>query len=272
MARILAALLLGALMPATEIVPLWDGPAPVTADAAETPARPPVLHIHAAERLDGRAAVICPGGGYATKVIGPEGHGIAAWLGRHGVTGAVLDYRLPAGRREVPLRDAQQAIRILRGRGFASVGIVGFSAGGNLAALAATHAPLALPDRPTSRPDFAILVYPVATLREDLTHGGTCGNLLGPSPSPADRAAWSPDLLAGPRSAPCFLAHAVDDRLVPVEHSRLLHAALRRAGVASELLELPDGGHGLNGYAGPSWDAWQAASLAWLDRTVPAAP
>ncbi len=265
--------LLGAAMPAAETVPLWPGPAPVSDGVVETPAQPPALIIQRPEHPDGRAVVICPGGGYGGKVRGPEGNGIAIWLGRHGITGCVLDYRLPAGRREVPLRDAQQAIRLLRGRAdlaLTHVGVMGFSAGGHLAGIAATHAPLALPDAPTCRPDFAILIYPVTTLRAGVTHEGTCGNLLGAGASAADREAWSPDALVGPGTPPVFLAHAVDDKLVPIEHSRLMYAALQRHGIASELLELPNGGHGLSGYKGPSWDAWQTASLAWLDRTIPA--
>lgn len=259
-------------MPAVETVPLWSGPAPVSAGVEEIPAQPPALIIHHPEHPDGRAVVICPGGGYGGKVMGAEGNGIATWLGRHGITGCVLDYRLPAGRREVPLRDAQQAIRLLRSRAdlkLTAVGIMGFSAGGHLAGTAATHAPLALPDTPTCRPDFAILIYPVTTLRAGVTHEGTCSNLLGAGSSAADREAWSPDALAGPGTPPVFLAHAIDDHVVPIAHSRLLYAALQQHGVASELLELPNGDHGLNGYQGPSWDAWQAASLAWLDRTIP---
>lgn len=259
-------------MTSAETVPLWSGPAPVSAGVSETPAQAPSLIIHRPAKPDGRAVVICPGGGYGGKVMGPEGNGIATWLGQHGITGCVLDYRLPAGRREVPLSDAQQAIRLLRGRkdlALTKVGIIGFSAGGHLAATAATHASLIQPDAPSCRPDFAILIYPVITLRAGVTHEGTCGNLLGAGASAADRAAWSPELLASPATPPVFLAHARDDQVVPIENSRLLAAALKRHRVASELLELADGGHGLNGYRGASWDAWQAASLAWLDRTVP---
>ena len=255
----------------TEVLQLWNGPAPVTAVSIETPSHPPVLHIHLAEHPDGRVVVVCPGGGYAGKTMGPEGHGIAAWLNLHGIAGAVLDYRLPNGRCEVPLRDAQQAIRLLRARGFARVGILGCSAGGHLAALAASHGSLAPSDQPPCRPDFAILIYPVATLRVGLTHEGTCTHLLGPSPALADREAWSPDNLVDSRTCPCFIAHAVDDRLVPIENSRVLYRALQRAHVESELLELPSGGHGLGGYKGSSWDAWQTAATDWMNRVAPAA-
>ena len=128
--------------------------------------------------------MICPGGGYGGLVTGAEGHGIAEWLNSHGIAGIVLEYRLPAGRSFVPLLDAQRAIRIVRAHATewqinpSQVGIMGFSAGGHLASTAATHFDAGNPetadplDRPSSRPDFAVLVYPVVTMGET-THGGS---------------------------------------------------------------------------------------------------
>jgi len=216
-------------------------------------------------------------------VTGPEGHGIAEWLNKHGVAGIVLEYRLPAGRSEVPLRDAQRAIRTVRARAkewglnAERVGIMGFSAGGHLASTAATHFdagraeaqdPL---DRPSCRPDFAILVYPVVTMGP-ITHGGSKKNLLGENPSAELIERFSNEKQVTERTPPMFLAHALDDAPVPPENSRLLFAALQAHKSPSKYLELPSCGHGLNGYKGPMWDAWQTQSLQWLGdlKLIPA--
>lgn len=233
------------------------------------------ITVHIPDQPSGTAVVICPGGGYGGLVTGPEGHGIATWLNMHGITGVVLEYRLPKGRPFVPLLDAQRAIRIVRARAAewqvdpARVGIIGFSAGGHLASTAATHFESGELDsadplkRLSTRPDFAILVYPVVTMGVS-THGGSKKNLLGENPSPELTDLFSNEKQVTPQTPPMFLAHAVDDKPVPPENSRQLHKALEAAGVSSRYLELPSGGHGLNGYQGPMWDAWQSQSLEWL--------
>ena len=230
--------------------------------------------VHLPQHPGGSAIVICPGGGYGGLVTGPEGHGIAEWLNTHGIAGIVLEYRLPAGRAFVPLLDAQRAIRTVRARATewqinpAQVGIMGFSAGGHLASTAATHfdagnSAAADPlDRPHSRPDFAVLVYPVVTMGEK-THGGSRTNLLGAMPSQELMDLFSGEKQVTDKSPPMFLAHAVDDGPVP-SHSKALFESLQAAMIPSKYLELPSGGHGLDGYQGPMWDAWQKQSLEWL--------
>lgn len=221
------------------------------------------VYIHHPEKPNGAAVVICPGGGYGGLVMGGEGHGIAKWLNGHGITGIVLQYRLPAGRPNVPLLDAQQAIRLVRekakdwGCDPGKVGIIGFSAGGHLASSAATLS------GKSARPDFAILVYPVITMGK-VTHGGSRNRLLGPDPSPDLIRQFSTELQVSADTPPTYLAHAKDDEVVPIAHSRMFHEAMQKHKVPGELLELPSGGHGLNGYKGPMWDAWQEASLKWL--------
>jgi acetyl esterase/lipase len=254
-------------------VPLWPEQAPVgdgTFEKAEV-----TITVHRPEKPNGAALVICPGGGYGRLVAGPEGHGIATWLNGHGITGIVLEYRLPKGRAAVPRLDALRAIRTVRAKAKewgldpAKVGIIGFSAGGHLAATAATRHDDGDPaakdpvEREASRPDFAVLVYPVITMGEG-THGGSRNNLLGPAPSPEAIALYSAEKQVTAKTPPTYLTHAVNDRIVPVSHSRSFHAALERSKVPAEYLELPSGDHGLDGYKGPMWDAWQAGLLKWL--------
>ena len=251
--------------------PLWEGVAPgLKAGEAPLPTKASYT-VHLPAKPNGAAVVICPGGGYGGLVVGGEGHGIARWLNDHGIAGIVLEYRLPAGHNEVPLLDAQKALTLTRAHAAEwkidpkKVGIIGFSAGGHLAATAATHF------TPENRPDFAILIYPVITMSIG-THGGSKKNLLGATPSEELANFYSNEKQVTKDTPPTFLAHALDDKAVPIENSRLFHQACQAKGVPSKLLELPNGGHGLNGYKGPSWEAWQKQSLEWLrdQKFVPA--
>lgn len=261
-------------------LPLWTAGAPDGKGGIDAAGKPAIT-VHRAAKPNGTAVVICPGGGYGGLVTGAEGHGIARWLNEAGITGVVLEYRLPAGRSEVPLLDAQQAIRLTRHHASDwkvrtdRVGIMGFSAGGHLAATATTHFDGGVADakdpvaRQGSRPDFAILVYPVITMGPS-THGGSRQNLLGANPTAELVKRFSCEEQVTASTPPVFLAHAVDDRAVTIENSRMFAAALKAKGIPHRLLELPDGDHGLNGYKGPSWDAWQRESLQWVGQ-LPAA-
>ena len=100
----------------------------------------------------------------------------------------------------------------------------------------------------------------------DLTHVGVRDNLLGKKPSLDEIQRFSCERQVTRQTPPAFLAHAVDDRGVLIDNSRLYHQALQAQGVASKLVELPDGGHGLNGYQGASWDTWQREAILWLKR------
>jgi acetyl esterase/lipase len=261
--------------PSPQAVSIWPGLAPDGSGRFETAKVLLTVHLPAGGLARRAAVIICPGGGYAGLVTGPEGHGIARWLNRHGIAGMVLEYRLPRGRPFVPLLDAQRSIRTVRLRARewnidpGRIGIMGFSAGGHLASTAGTHFDEGNPraadpaDRLSCRPDFVILVYPVVTMGE-LTHGGSKANLLGSHPRPELVTLFSNETQVTARTPPMFLAHAQDDRAVAPEQSRMLYEALRAHQVPAEYLELPSGGHGLNGYRGPMWDAWQTRSLAWL--------
>ena len=258
-------------------VPLWvEGKAPNGDGAFDS--KNAVMTVHRPPKPNGAAIVICPGGGYGGVVIGPEGHGIAKWLNEHGITAVVLRYRLPRGRSSVPLLDVQQALRIVRARGPkewgcdpSRLGVMGFSAGGHLASTAVTNFDKGDPKSPSPvgrascRPDFGILIYPVITMGAG-THGGSRRNLLGADPPKDLVELYSNEKQVTQTTSPCYLAHAKDDGPVPPLNSRLFHEALRFAGVESEYLELPSGGHGLNGYKGPMWEAWQKGVLTWMRK------
>jgi acetyl esterase/lipase len=242
---------------------------------SKTPEKKAAITVHRPTEGNGTAVVICPGGGYGVLVTGPEGHGIARWLNRHGIAGIVLEYELPKGRPLVPLHDVQRAIRMARANAKSwelnvqRIGVMGFSAGGHLASTAGTHFdagdtkatdPI---DRMSCRPDFMVLIYPVITMG-DKTHRGSKRNLLGKDPTAESIVLFSNETQVTKNTPPAFLAHAKNDRAVVPDNSRMFHEALKAHSVASEYLELPSGGHGLNGYRGPMWDAWQTGSLDWL--------
>jgi acetyl esterase/lipase len=259
--------------PLPQPIPLWKDKAPVGDGTFQD--EMPQITVHRPEKPNGTAMVICPGGGYGGLVIGAEGHGIAQWLNQHGITGVVLKYRLPRGNSMVPLLDAQRAIRTTRANSKEwgvdpnRIGIIGFSAGGHLASTAGTHFdggnsksddPI---ERASARPDFMILIYPVITMGEK-GHAGSRKNLLGANATPEAIDKFSNEKQVTAQTPPAFLAHAADDKVVPLEHSQMFLAALQANKVPAKLLELPSGGHGLNGYKGPMWDAWQTQSLEWL--------
>jgi acetyl esterase/lipase len=267
---------------APERVALWSAPAPASDGSPKTTNA--FITVFRPSQPNGAAMIICPGGGYGGLVTGPEGTGIAKWLNQHGVTGIVLEYRLPNGHSAPPLLDAQRALRTVRARAKAwgcdpkRIGIIGFSAGGHLAATAATHFDGGNPkasdpvERLGCRPDFAVLIYPVITMGEK-THGGSRANLLGPNPTADAIAFYSNERQVTGRTCPSFLAHAADDAAVSPDNSRMFYEALQTHKVPARYLELPSGGHGLNGYQGPMWDAWQTESLQWLAarKVIPAA-
>lgn len=249
-----------------QAVPLWPGDEPVS-NAKIT--------LHQPEEPNGTAVVICPGGGYGRLVSGAEGHGIAKWLNQHGITGIVLQYELPKGRPDVPLRDAQRAVRTARAKSTDwgidpnRIGTMGFSAGGHLASAAGTHFDRGDTDatdsiqRMSSRPDFMVLIYPVISMGEK-GHAGSRRNLLGNKPSADLIDQYSSEKQVTKDTPPAYLAHATDDKVVVPENSAMFHAVCKKHGVKSTYLELPRGGHGLNGYKGPMWEAWQNGCLAWL--------
>ena len=259
---------------AAETLPLWPGDAP-EGNGKFSDSSKAKITVHLPEKPNGAAIVICPGGGYGGLVTKGEGHGIAAWLNAQGIAGIVLEYRLPAGRPYVPLLDAQRAIRTVRANASQwkidpkKVGIIGFSAGGHLASTATVHFDAGEGKtsdaiaRESSRPDFSLLIYPVISMDVGV-HRGSKKNLMGETPVADLPEYFSTQKHVKAGTPPAFLAHAIDDKVVDIENSRMFYAAQQQAGLPPRLVELPNGGHGLNGYKGPSWDKWQAEALIWL--------
>ena len=235
------------------------------------------VHLPPKDKAVGAAVVICPGGGYAGLAYDHEGVQVARWLNSLGVAGFVLRYRHNPHRHPIPLGDAQRAVRIVRHRAKewgvdpGRIGIMGFSAGGHLAASAATHfdggkadAPDPI-DRASCRPDFAILIYPVISMKKGVTHGGSRNNLVGRNPDEKLVRLTSNELQVTAETPPAFLVHATSDRGVPIANSKLFHEACRKAGVPSELRIYKQGGHGFGlGRKGHDSAEWPARCAEWL--------
>ena len=225
------------------------------------------------------AIVVCPGGGYGRLAIDLEGWDVAAWLNRQGIAAFILTYRLPSN--EImedksigPLQDVQQAIRIVRRRAAEwkidphKIGVMGFSAGGHLAATASTlyeEKVYPVSDTTSARPDFSVLVYPVISMESGITHGGSRDNLIGPDPTAEQARKFSADERVNKETPPAFIVHAADDKTVPPENSINYMQALRKVGVPCELHIYESGGHGfgLGGGSGTK-SAWPEAFKLWL--------
>ena len=241
----------------------------------------PTLSVYRAEPSNATRAgvLVIPGGGYGRVCLDHEGDAIARRLNQGGVTGFVLKYRLPNGHSTIPLRDAQQALKMIRAKagewGVDSnrVGVMGFSAGGHLASTVGTHfkediaTELAIEGQ-SVRPDFMVLVYPVVTLRDPFTHKGSRSNLLGPNPDESRVNAFSNELRVSAETPPTFIVHAMDDDVVPIENSLQLVDALRAQNVPAELHAFETGGHGFGlGSEGTPAAAWPELCLNWLRRS-----
>ena len=227
----------------------------------------------------GAAVVICPGGGYSGQAIDKEGHFVARWLAERGVVGVVLPYRCGGEphRHPAPRDDVWRALQTIRSQaeslGVApeQVGVMGFSAGGHLAATAATQwtdgdADADDPvERVGSRPDFAVLVYPVTSLRTDISHGGSRRNLLGDNPTEEQIAALSADERVTPETPPTLIVHSIDDSSVPVENAQRFYDACRANRVPVEMHLYETGGHGYGMWATEGSIAkWPSALEGWL--------
>jgi acetyl esterase/lipase len=240
----------------------------------------PELHVYRPARPDGSALLSIPGGGYGFVSVQNEGLSVAQRFNGSRTTVFVLAYRLPgegwADRHLVPLQDAQRAMRIIRARAAdfaidpARLGVIGFSAGGHLAAdLAVAHdervyAPVDAADAQSARPAFMGLVYPVTTLVNFRLDEA----LFGPTADPAAVRARSPVLRVNAKTPPCFLVHAIDDPLVPLDHTTAMIEACRKAKVPVEAHIFSEGGHGFGLTLADDMpgSTWPDAFARWMPR------
>jgi acetyl esterase/lipase len=228
---------------------------------------------------NGLSVIICPGGGYSILAATHEGTEVAKAFNELGITAFVLKYRIPSDRTNVdrslaPLQDAQQAIRLVRknatkwGLKADKIGIMGFSAGGHLAATATTHftmkADPSVKDTTSTRPDFSILIYPVVSMDSTITHKGSRNNLIGQKPKAEQTQLFSNEWQVTPQTPPTFLVHAADDGAVPVENSLRFYQACIKNKVPVEMHLYPKGGHGFGMNNRTTEDKWFDRLANWL--------
>lgn len=262
----------------TTAILLWPAGAPgaLGNGAADEPAITP--YLPSPVTATGTAAMVFPGGGYEHLATDKEGTQIAHWLNALGIAAFVVRYRLgPRYHAPIMQEDALRAVRMVRARASLwkldpnRIGVVGFSAGGHMAATAGTHFDAGNPtsadpvERVSSRPSFMVLAYPVITMERPYAHRGSRTELLGDAPTPAMMDSTSNELHVTQDTPPTFLVATTDDASVPVENSLLFYRALHAAGVPAELHLFQHGRHGFGLAASdPALAQWPALAAGWL--------
>ncbi|SHN16007.1 alpha/beta hydrolase [Flavobacterium pectinovorum] len=224
------------------------------------------------------AVVIFPGGGYTHLAIDKEGTKVAEWFNAQGIVAFVLKYRLPnnlimTNKTVGPLQDAQEAIRVIRLNAAVwnidpnKIGVMGFSAGGHLASTLSTHYDdrvYETSSKISARPDFSLLIYPVISMENDITHKGSQISLLGENASQQDIDSFSNEKRVTAQTPPAFLIHATDDSVVLPENSINYYLALKKNGVTAELHLYEKGGHGFGLGVNDTSKFWTKACEEWL--------
>jgi acetyl esterase/lipase len=280
------------------LLPLWPGGVPDC--AVDSPYREEVrdigrvtmavqqptleVFLPPSYRNSGAGVLICPGGGYYLQAYDWEGTDMARWLNSVGIAAFVLKYRLPYWSKpgcseHIALDDARRAMQMIRSQAAtykidpAKIGVMGFSAGGHLAASLSVHYEGGMPastdpvGRVSSRPDFSILVYPVISLDTTVSHGGSRKNLLGPNPKPELISRFSCELQVNENTPPAILIHASDDTGVPVENSIRYYQALIKHKRPAALYIYPEGGHGFAIAHGKGFiSTWTKQVEGWLQH------
>jgi acetyl esterase/lipase len=227
---------------------------------------------------NGTAIIICPGGGYRILAASLEGTDVAKELTKWGITAFVLKYRLPHDsimhdKSIGPLQDAQRAIQLVRERAAEwnidpeKIGIMGFSAGGHLAATASTRfseTVIANPKNTSLRPDFSVLIYPVISFNDEIANKGSKESLIGKNPNLQMVEKFSNELVAGTNTPPAFLVHASDDSPVPVKNSLAYYEALHKHKIYSFMMIYPKGVHGFGMNNKAIADKWMDNLKIWL--------
>lgn len=227
-------------------------------------------------KFNGTAVLIFPGGGYSGLSVKAEGTDIAKEFVRNGIAAFIIKYRLPSDsimkdKSIGPLQDAQQAIKLVRENAakykIKRTGIIGFSAGGHLASTLGTHFTRSFITNNGNislRPDFMILVYPVISMQDSLSHKGSRTNLLGDNPGDSVKHYFSNDEMVSSDTPPTFITHTQDDQVVDVENSIRFYQALRRKKVPAEMHLYPKGDHGFVLHFPPA--EWMSTVISWINK------
>jgi acetyl esterase/lipase len=261
-----------------QVMRLWQGTAPGAQGDAEEDRPTLTLYAVSEEKELRPAVIVIPGGSYQWLATNHEGRQMANWLNAVGITAFVLKYRLgPKYHYPVELWDAQRAIRLVRARAAefgvipGKIGILGFSAGGHLASTAETRFDAGNPsapdpvDRVSSRPDFAVLAYPVTSFVADYAHTGSRDNLLGKNASPELAKDLSSEFHVTPQTPRTFLWSSSTDDVVPPQNSVAFYLALLKAKVPAELHIFADAPHGVGlDLSNPSVGLWSQLLLQWF--------
>ena len=255
-------------------------------DRAVTGIRAPEIAVYAPARPNGVGILVAPGGSYRRVVLDKEGSALAAFFNARGYTLFVMSYRMPGDGHEegadAPLADVQRAMRVIRAGAAewkldpARIGVLGFSAGGHVAASLGTrhdeavYAPVDAADAFPARPAFMALVYPVITMRDAHHHSGSRHELIGDNPTEAQIGRYSLEERATRDAPPTFLLHAADDPAVKVENSLAMYSALRRLGVPVEmhLFERGKHGFGIRDAQGLPVAVWPELMMNWIETKV----
>ena len=232
------------------------------------------------EKANGTAVIICPGGGYWVVSARHEGMDVAERFNEMGVAAFVLKYRLPDdkymnNKEIVPLQDAQRALQIVRSNAKRfhinkdRTGILGFSAGGHLAATAGTHfktSYISNNQKINLRPDFMILVYPVISFTDSIGHAGSRERLIGKNPSKEKIKEYSNEMQVTADTPPTFLVHAKDDDAVSVKNSLQFADSLKKNHIPVEVYLYEKGGHGFGMNNKTSKVKWMDLIEQWLNK------
>lgn len=224
-------------------------------------------------KTTGIAVIVCSGGSYGRRANEVEGIPACKKLTEAGITAFLLDYRVPHGHDSIPFADAQAAIAYLRENANTyhirkdKIGVMGFSAGGHLASTITTHFTEHFDNSnsPVSvRPDFSILVYPVISMTDELTHTWSRTNLLGKTPTNQEKSHFSNELQVTDETPPVFIVHAVNDEDVKVENTLYFAAALRQHSVPVEMFMYAKGGHGFGVNNRTAQVQWIGRCIEWI--------
>ena len=275
-------------------LPIWNKPIPSSIDApsylekeiikegelqSTSQVTTPLLYKYQPKKTvsNGSAVLICPGGGYSHLAMYKEGKKVALWLNSFGITAFVLKYRLPndmimKDKSIGSLQDAQEAIRTIRRNAKewnidpAKIGVLGFSAGGHLASTLATHYQDNVydADATSARPDFSILIYPVISMEDGITHNGSKVSLLGQNASKELTEKYSNEKQIDANTPKTFIVHATDDKVVPVENSINYYMNLKKYNVPVEMHLYENGGHGFGLGTKGTHTEWPKACEKWL--------